>query len=207
MMLNKCNRAGDSRRTSRMLCSCGVGFLLASLFSIPCDAFDGRATSKDGNLVVTYHVADGYKISIRIDTKKRQAAYSASIEADVNSIKVDFVDLNKDRFEDVIIKYADETGYSPTILINQKDSSFVNALQDLGELLYVNTELKVGDDGKAVRGPEYRLKDMTGDRVPELTFYDVFIGKNGYRSASFRFDAKTTRYLLFQKGALFEERK
>ena len=129
MMLKKRSRTDDSRRMSWVLYSCGVGFLLTSLFSVPCGAFEGRATSKDGNLVVTYHVTDGYKISVRIDTKKKQVAYSASIEADVYSIKVDFVDLNIDGFEDVIVKYADETGYSPAILINQKDSSFVNAAE------------------------------------------------------------------------------
>jgi hypothetical protein len=207
MKFQKRNRIDDSRRISGILFPCGLGLLLTALFSVPCGAFEGRTANKDGNLVVTYHVADGYKISIKIDTNKKRAAYSASLEADVYSIKVDFVDLNNDGFEDVIIKYADETGYSPAILINQKNSSFVNALRNLEELLYVNTELKIGEDGKAVRGAEYRLKDMTGDGVPELTFYDVFIGKKSYRSAGFRFDAKTTSYLLYQKGVLFEERK
>jgi len=196
------------RRRNSILATAGFGLSLSSFLAMPCyAAFDGRVTSKDGNLLVTYHVAEGYKISIRIDTKKRRAAYSESLQADVFSIKIDFFDVNRDGFEDVIIKYADETGYSPAILINQGDLSFVNALRNSKELLYVNTELNVKEDGKAARGVEYQLKDVTGDGVPELIFYNAFVGKNGYRSVVLRFESKTTSYLLHRKGDLFEQRE
>ena len=193
------------KRRNRILHAVGLGLPLYFLLAAQCGAFEGRAASRNGNIVVTYKVVDGYKISIKIDTKMRKIAYSESLEADVYDIKVDFVDFNNDRYEDVLIKYADETGYSPVVLVNQKNATFINAMRNLKEQIYVNTELSIEEDGDAVRRKDYRLKDMTGDGIPELVFYEAFIGKYGYHSISLRFDSKTTSYLLHQKGKQLKE--
>jgi hypothetical protein len=173
--------------------------------SAPCAAYEGHAKSKSGNLSVTYKVDDGYKISVRIDTNTKKAAYSASLKTDVLAIKVDFVDVNKDGLEDVIIKYADETGYSPAVLINRDNSSFVNAVRNLKEPLYVNTELDF-DDHRAVRRREYRLRGTPDNNVPELIFYNVYMGSKGYRYVTLRYEQGTASYSVRQKGEVFDDR-
>ncbi len=161
--------------------------------------------SKDGSVVVTYKVEEGYKISIRIDTTARKAAYSESLQADVTRIGVDFIDVNHDGFQDVLIKYADETGYSPVILINRNNRSFVSALPKTNEARYVNTELEITKAGKAARRKDYELRDVTADGVPELIFYKMFLGKKGYSYVAFRYDSRTVSYLLHKKGEVFAE--
>ena len=79
------------------------GLLIFVLSVMTCDAFEGRASSKDGNLVVTYKIEEGYKITIRIDTKRKKAAYLESFQEDVSSIKIDFVDVNDDGLHDVVV--------------------------------------------------------------------------------------------------------
>ncbi len=179
-------------------------FILISS-SLTCDAYAGRSTSKDGNLVVTYTVEEGYKITIRIDTKKKKGAYLRVTEGDVFAIKVDFVDVNGDRLEDVIIKYADESGYSPAVLINHDDLSFTDSLSEVkkANALYISAELEIKEGGRATRRGGYKVKNRDGNI--ELIFYDVFIGGKGYRYAAFRYDKPTKRHVLYQKGELFEE--
>lgn len=169
-----------------------------------CNAFEGRVSSKDGNLSVIYKVEEGYKITVRIDTKRKKAAYLKSLQADVSNLKIDFVDVNGDGLQDVIVKYADETGYSPAVLINHDDLSFTDALSGIKEAIYINTELEIEESGRAVRRGGYKVKNRDG--IHELIFYNVFIGNKGYRYAVFRYDKRTTSYALFKKGELFEER-
>ncbi len=185
--------------------SCAIGLTMLALSAVPAHAFEGRAASKDGTVVVTYKVEEGYKISIRIDTKAKKMAYSESLKADVTSIKVDFLDVNNDGFQDVLIKYADETGYSPAILVNRNDQSFLRALPKTNEALYVNTELEITKEGKATRPKDYELRNVTGDRISELIFYKAFLDKKGYRHVVFRYDRRTASYVLHEKGALFVE--
>ena len=179
------------------------GLLIFVLSVMTCDAFEGRASSKDGNLVVTYKIEEGYKITIRIDTKRKKAAYLESFQEDVSSIKIDFVDVNDDGLHDVVVKYADETGYSPAVLINHDHFSFTDSLSGIKEPLYINTELEIKEGGRATRRGGYKVKSRDG--IPELIFYNVFIGRKGYRYATFRYDKRTTSYVLYQKGELFEE--
>lgn len=190
---------------TKMLTRITFGLLVFVLSVVTCDAFEGRASSKDGDLVVTYKVEEGYKITIRIDTKRKKAAYLKSLKGDVSSIKIDFMDVNGDGLQDVIVKYADETGYSPAVLINHDDLSFTDALSGVTkkELLYINTEPDVIQEGGATPRGGYKVKNRDG--IPELIFYNVFIGRKGYRYATFRYDKRTTSYVLYKKGELFEE--
>lgn len=169
-------------------------------------AFQGRAASRGGGIVVTYDVVDGYKVSLTIDTEKKKKAYVAQDETDVNDIEVDFIDVNGDGLQDVIVKYADETGYSPLILINTENSSFIDALSDLEDSIYVNTELDIRDDGKAVRRRDYLLKDITGDGIQEIVFYKTIIAEKGYLYVRLCLDKKTKKYSICKKGKPFEYR-
>lgn len=177
------------------------------LTSITCCAFEGHSTSKDGSLNVIYKVDDGYKISIRIDTKKKNAAYQSSEKSDVSSIDVFFVDANKDGYLDVLIQHADETGYVPVLLINHDNNFFTNALKEAEKqfktALYVNTEVDLIEDGMQQYPGGYQLKDMGNSGIPELFFYNAFIDGKGYRFVAFRFDKKTMNYHLYKKGQLF----
>lgn len=189
------------RMTIKVLITITFGLLMVVLPVVTCEAFEGRASSKDGNLVATYKVEEGYKITIRVDTKRKKAAYLKSFQGDVTNIKIDFADVNGDGLQDVIVKYADETGYSPAALINHGDLSFTDALSGID--LYINTELEIKEGGRATRPGGYKVKNRDG--VPELIFYNVFIGRKGYRYATFRYDKRTTSYVLYQKGELVEE--
>lgn len=195
------------RRRNRVILKtsiiCGLMLFVSSVMT--CDAFEGRVSSKDGNLVVIYKVEEGYKISIRIDTKRKKFAYIKSLESDIFSIEVDFVDVNGDGLQDVIVKYSDETGYSPAVLINHDNLSFTDSLRDVKQTnaLYINTELEIKEGGRAVRRGGYKVNNRNG--ILELTFYDVFIGNKGYRYAAFRYDKRTTSYVLYKKGEVFEE--
>ena len=190
----------------KILRTCIFALLIFALSVMTCAAFEGRAASKDGNLVVTYKVEEEYKITVRIDTKRKKGAYLKTSEGDVVKIQPDFVDVNGDGLQDVIIKYADETGYSPVVLINHGDISFKDALRGIkkNEPLYINTELEIKEGGPVKRGRDYELKDLTGD-VPKLIFYRAFMGGKGYRYVAFRYDKRTTSYVLYKKGELFEE--
>lgn len=192
----------------RIMASVVSGIALFSLLAFPfAAASEQRVVSKDGSISVAYRVSEGYKIAITIDTNKKKRAYFLSEEADVEDIEVIFNDLNMDGAQDLIIKFADETGYSPLILINNNYLSFVDALRDLKELVYVSTELDIDDEGKVAQRHDYELKDINGDGVSELVFYDVFLGKNGYRYVAFRFDAKEAKYLIYKKGDFFERQE
>lgn len=193
------------RTRSRMLTISIFGLLILVLSVVNCDAFEGHARSKDDNLVVTYKVEEGYKITIRIDTKRKKAAHLKSFQADVFGIEIDFVDVNGDGLQDVIVKYGDETGYSPAVFINHDDLSFKDALSDIKKKgpLYINEEPDVIQEGGATPRGGYKVKNRDG--IPELTFYNVFIGSKGYRYAAFRYDKQTTSYVLYKKGELFEE--
>jgi hypothetical protein len=181
------------------------GLFILVLPVMNCQAFEGHAKSTDGKLAVTYRVQEGYKITIRIDTKSKKGAYLENPKGDVSAIKVDFIDVNRDGLQDVIIKFADETGYSPSVLVNHGDLSFTDALTDIKkkEPLYINTEPEVILGGGDTPRSGYKVKNR-GD-VPELICYNVFIGDKGYRYAAFRYDKQTASYVLYKKGELFEE--
>ena len=51
-------------------------------------------SNKDKSIIVYYKIADGYKISIRIDTNKKKNAYSLNVDTDANLIRCDFIDVN-----------------------------------------------------------------------------------------------------------------
>jgi hypothetical protein len=166
--------------------------------------FEGRAASDDGGVAVTYKVADGYKVSVTVDTRKKKGAYRYTSQSDVTGIEVKFVDLNRDSRVDVVVKHQDESGYSPRVLINRDDLSFVDAL-DIGKLFYVETEPEITGAGKAIPRGGFELKDVTGGGAPELIFHDVVIGNRRYRDATFRYDRRKTRYALHAKGASLGE--
>jgi len=169
--------------------------LIICLTVIICEALDGRIVSNDGNLVVTYKVEDGYKITIRIDTKIKKKAYLKSFCSDVLNIKIEFIDVNGDSLNDVIIKYADEMGYTPAVLVNNANLYFIDALSDFD--LYINTEIDIEKNGHAKRRGDYKIKTHNG--IPELTFYDVLIGNKGYRYVTFRYDKTNYEVHSFQK--------
>lgn len=191
-----------------IMASVAFGITLFFFLVFPLTASsEQRVISKDGSISVTYRVSESYKIAIVIDTKNKKRAYFLSEEADAEDIEVVFNDLNLDGAQDLIIKFADETGYSPLILINDNYLSFVNALRDIKELVYVSTELDIDDEGKVAQRRDYELKDINGDGVSELVFYNVFLGENGYRYVAFRFDAKDAKYLIYGKGDIVERQE
>ncbi len=177
-----------------------VTAFIGSTFLVPArpvaQTFDGRAASADRSVVVSYSVKDGFKISITIDTPKKKAAFQESTTTDVTGIAVDFVDLNGDSLQDVIIKYKDESSYQPEVLINRDGVSFVRALTTS---FVVWTEPEPGQED--VPKGRYRLKKVKGRAIPDLVFPDVVIGRDRYRDATFRFDPSTSKYALLRTGA------
>ena len=185
--------------------------LMLGLATIPCYAFEGHATSKDGNLKVNYKVVDGYRVTITINTKIKKLAYQKSFKTDVGAIDIFFIDVNKDGYQDVMIQYADETGYTPEVLLNHDNLSFTNALMEVKKkfatAIYVNTEVDLIEEGVQPSGVSYQLKDMSGDGVPELIFYNTFIEYKGYRYVAFQLDRKKMNYRLYKKGKVFVEQQ
>jgi hypothetical protein len=161
-------------------------------------SFEGRETSKDGAVVVSYKVVDGYKITLSIDTPRKKGAYRRSWKGDVVLIRAEFPDLNGDSRPDVILEFADEDGYSPTVLINRDDLSFVDALR-LKQPFVVETQPDIVN-GKAIPRGKLELKPTGAGRPPDLVFHDVAIGDERYRSATFRLDPAKLTYRLVAKG-------
>ncbi len=159
--------------------------------------FRGRATSRDGSVVVSWSVQDGYKIDVAIDTPKKKGAYRVHREGDVSNMHADFLDANGDGRPDVLLKYEDESGYSPDVLINRNDESFVDALQ-LKEGFLVEEEQPTSPQ-KAYPLARWRLVAGPG-RPTELVFDHVVIGDTRYGSATFQLDPRALRYRLVAKG-------
>ncbi len=157
--------------------------------------FDGRAVSRNGNLVVSYSVKDGYKVSVTVDTRKKKGAFRESTTTDVSGMAVEFADLDGDGLEDVIVKYEDESSYQPMVLIQRAGPSFVKALTTS---FVVWTESDPGEED--VPRPRWRLRKVKGRNVPDLVFPDVVLGRDRYRDATFRFDPATGRYALHRTG-------
>lgn len=179
--------------------------LLMFIFVMTCESFEGRFVSNDGNMVVSYRVDEGYKITIKVDTRRKKGAYLKEFKGDVFGIDIDFVDVNDDGLQDIIIKYSDETGYSPAVLINNDNLTFTDALSEIKkrESVYVSTELEIGEGGHIKRRGGYKVRNQAG--ISELVFYDIFIGRTGYRYAIFRYNTNTKNFLLYKKGEVFEE--
>lgn len=181
--------------------------VVLGLTTISCHAFEGHATSKDGRVNVTYKVEDGFKVSVRIDTAIKKPAYQSFENSDVSSIGVSFADVNRDGYIDVLIQHADETGYVPVVLVNQSNRSFTDALMDAKKqfrtAFYVNTEVDLIEEGRRPSGMTYELKDLDGDGMPELVFYNAFIDNKGYRYVAFQLDKGATNYHLYKRGKMF----
>jgi hypothetical protein len=179
-----------------------IGVLLgaAMLFPASASAFEGRATSPDGDIVVSYSVKHGTEVSVTVDTRKKKGAFHYSARSDVSGIRVEFVDLNADSRLDVIVRHEDESGYAPRVLINRDGDSFVNAL-NIGKLVYVSTEPEPEAEATGAPKGGYRLKTVEGHAAPDLVFTNVVIGKERYREATFRYDPATATYVLRRTGA------
>jgi hypothetical protein len=171
----------------------------AMLSPASASAFEGRATSPDGDIVVSYSVKNGYEVSVTVDTRKQKGAFHYSARSDVSGIRVEFLDLNADSRLDVIVRHEDESGYAPRVLIN-RDGAFVNAL-NIGKLVYVSTEPDPEAETTGAPKGGYRLKKVTGQAAPDLVFTNVVIGKDRYRDATFRYDPAAATYVLRKTGA------
>jgi hypothetical protein len=159
--------------------------------------FRATTTSKDGSVVVSWSVKDGQGLDVAIDTPKRKGAYRLHRDVGVAKLHVEFLDANGDGRPDVMVRYEDERGYSPDVLINRDDLSFVQALR-MKEGFRVEAEPATAA-GSAYERARWRLV-WTPGRPTELVFYDVVIGKRRYRDATFRLDPRTLSYRLFRKG-------
>jgi hypothetical protein len=155
-------------------------------------AFEGRAAS--GGVVVSWRVEDGYRIHLVVDTKARKRAYEERSEVDVSVISADFVDVNADGRMDVLVKLADEEGYSPEVLVAREDGSFERAL-DHPPFVAENLSSK---DGRPEEPPRYRVRSAGG--TAELVFPNAVFGGERFRDATYRWDRVKRRFVLAGKG-------
>ncbi len=162
------------------------------------ETFRASTTSRDGSVVVSWSVKDGHELEVSIDPPKKKGAYRERREVGVGHLHADFLDANGDGRPDVILRYEDQRGYSPDVLVNRDDLSFVHALQ-VKEGLLVEAEPATVPP-KAFELGRWRLVSGPG-RPTELVFENVVVGKRRYRDATFRLDARTLKYQLVAKGA------
>lgn len=164
---------------------------------IPAYSYSRQAVSPDGNIKISYSIVDGYKISISIQTKASKKAFSLNVKTDVMGLDFDFLDLNRDGYMDIMIKYQDEGGFSPSILINRKNISFSSVFS---QPIYVSTEAIITEQGKAIKPTEYKINYPGNGGLPDIVFYNVYYENIEYKSLTFRFNKKKGAYMLSRKG-------
>lgn len=175
-----------------------AGALLVSVQGAEVPAFDGNAASRSGDLVVFYRVEEGFRVSLRVEWSGA-VAYTRASKTDVTRIGVEFVDLDADGREDVIVTYVDEGGYSIVPLVRRGTGKVVDALRGIGRSVHTYTDIDADEKGVR-RAGGHSLVPFKGERAPRLVVRNVSIGGQRYQDAVFRLDVKSGEYSITSKG-------
>ena len=140
----------------------------------------------DSNLIVriNYSINHGTR-NIIISTPQSKLAYHSQIKNDSRNVSVKIFDINRDGFDDIIIEAADESGFSPFVLINIQNQKFHVALaMDVYFVEYSNLESKF--DEKPHKA--YTFKDLDGDKINEMIFNHFYSKMNYYQNVVLKLD-------------------
>jgi hypothetical protein len=127
--------------------------------------------SKDKSITLSYVREEKIKVIVTIHNKK---AYSLELMEDYGDPEVDFVDINADKVQDIILKLQDESGFEPIILLsNSKSNTYTRALSQ--KMLKVDyTNLETDTPGKLYDA--YKIvPEVNGTK--SLVFHHLYIGE------------------------------
>lgn len=142
-------------------------FLARSLF-----AFEVKCTH--GNLELNFNVTDAYEVSLEGFIDNNQI-HTSSYTLDLSNITCKFIDLNGDKYLDIIVRFEDEEGYEPIVLINQENHKLYDATKNI-KSFYVSDIFD--DDGS---GTFRRLgKYEVDNKKKTISFYYAFVGQTKY---------------------------
>lgn len=166
-------------------------------------------SNKDKAMTLTYSVDfSDNKMSINVSTLKSKHAYSFSGTADYQGKpKVDFIDLNGDGFEDIILKLSDEEGYFPFILLNEKNEKFTLGMKYQCCIYYDPTRdyFMEGLENNEKPEQEYFLKDINSGKEKELIFKYMGLKHEIYKNVIFRLSKDKKEYFLYSKTKYEEQ--
>lgn len=160
--------------------------------------FAGKSVNRSGDLVVHHRVEDGFRVSLRVEWNGT-VAYTRASKTDVTRIGVEFVDLDADGRDDVIVTYVDEGGYTLIPLIRRETAKLVDAFRGIGRSVHTYTDVDADERGVR-RAGGHSLVPFNGERAPRLVVKNVAIGGQQYQDAVFRLDIRAGEYFIASKG-------
>jgi hypothetical protein len=126
-------------------------------------------------------------------------AYTRASKTEVSRIGVEFVDLDADGRDDVIVTYVDEGGYSLVPLIRSGTSRILDAFRGIGRSVHTYTDIDADSKGVHREGG-HSLVRFERERAPRLVVRNVSIGGERYKDAAFRLDVKSGKYSIASRG-------
>lgn len=168
-------------------------------FAIFGDVFTFSNKTKD--IVLNYNIDfKKNKLLVSIATKKNKHAFTFNIEAAYDGEpEVNFVDLNNDGYEDVILKMYQDECYYPLILFNNSNKSF-NVAFKYECCLCVDSNFQNANLKKAEKHEEYYLKAADGNNnEKELIFLNLDIKEVQYINVIFHLTKDNKHYYILRK--------
>jgi len=174
--------------------------VLPMMLCVGLSADEYEETNSSGSIRINTNTdSDNNCIDFVISTKLNKKAYvfheNVMLQATVN-----FIDLNGDGYEDVIVKLADdEEEYFPYILFNVKNKKFVLGVE---YKCCMNYDYGAYIDKHGVDAPpekEYKLNDIDGDGLKELVYKSLNINGVHYYNVVFHLKKDKMSYFISNK--------
>lgn len=173
-------------------------FFCAVLSVCNADAGQHEKANSRGDVVVAWSVDEGYKVSIKIKGMQGNEIFRKDLKVDVSNVEVDFWDVNRDGYDDVVVKYKDEAGFNFDVFVNVNGYSFVDSLINLPPI-YVETEFDVDDEGNAMPLGKLYLENVGLDSTPDIIAEKVVIDRNRYKRIVLKYNHKEKIYIIVDK--------
>ena len=124
----------------------------------------------EDSTIKVQRTGEGYYEHYLLFYFKDQFLVKRRISFDLGIIFVQFVDLNNDTYEDIIIELADESGFIPVIYVNENNEKLTSSLVDHFEIDYSSLDNPYSDKPYE----PYRFFDEDNDGVFEIEFFKIY---------------------------------
>lgn len=153
-------------------------------------------------LTLSYSVSNEIDITIEVYHDSEGVFYTKKFTADYGQPTVEFMDINGDNYEDILLKLNSEGEYDLIILMNKENKSFIEALPQDKKTRYVFNydvfNMDLYENKNPIRKSskkEYLLKKVDEENYM-LCFDHLFINGELFENVAFYSSKKNFRLRL-----------